>query len=146
VVAEGPATVLWVPVTVTGWYGGKERAVELVSDTALWYHTGLPPVPLRWVLIRDPKEEFETQALLCTDLRADPERVIRWFVRRWRMEATFQEVRRRLGFETQRQWSEKKAIRRTAAPALLGLFSLLTLLAHRRMQRRVAGNVRRSAW
>src|ERR687898_2080484 len=45
------------------------------------------------------------------------------------METTFQEVRQRLGFETQRQWSEK-ALRRTA-PALLGLFSLVTLLAHR---------------
>jgi hypothetical protein len=39
--------------------------VELVSETAVWYHTGLPPVPLRWVLIRDPQEEFDTQALLC---------------------------------------------------------------------------------
>jgi hypothetical protein len=68
VVAEGPATI-WTPVTVRGWYGGKERVVELASDTAVWYHTGLPPVPLRWVLIRDPQEEFETQALLCTDLR-----------------------------------------------------------------------------
>jgi hypothetical protein len=48
-------------------------------------------------------------------------------VKRWQMEATFQEVRQRLGFETQRQWSEM-AIRRTA-PALLGLFSLITLLA-----------------
>ncbi len=83
--------------------------------------------------------------MLGTDLRADPQRVVCWFVRRWRMEATFQEARQRLGVETQRQWSEK-AIRRTAAPALLGRFSLVTLLAHRRMQRRVAGNVRRSAW
>jgi hypothetical protein len=65
VIAEGPAAV-WAPVAVTGWYGGKERMVELVSDTAVWYHTGLPPVPLRWVLVRDPHEEFETQALLCT--------------------------------------------------------------------------------
>jgi hypothetical protein len=142
-VAVGSATV-WMPVTLANWYGGKERTVELVSETALWYHTGLPPVPLRWVLIRDPKEEFETQALLCTDLSADPERVISWFVRRWQMESTFQETRQRLGFETQRQWSEK-AVRRTA-PALLALFSLVTLLAHRRMQQRVAGDVRRSAW
>ena len=101
-VAEGSATI-WRPVTVTGWYGGKERMVEIVSDTAVWYHTGLPPVPLRWVLIRDPQEEFETQALLCTDLHADPERVIYWFVRRWQMEATFREARQCLGFETQRQ-------------------------------------------
>jgi hypothetical protein len=53
------------------------------------------------VLIRDRHEEFETQALLCTDLDVKPERIISWFVRRWQMEATFQEVRQRLGFETQ---------------------------------------------
>jgi hypothetical protein len=78
----------------------------VVSNTALWYSTGLPAVPLRWVLIRDPRQEFRTQALLCTDLGAEPERIISWFVRRWQMEATFQEVRQRLGFETQRQWSD----------------------------------------
>jgi hypothetical protein len=127
VVAEDPATV-WRTITVANWYGAKERVVEVVSARAVWYSTGLPAVPLRWVLIRDPKEEFETQALLCTDLDADPERIIGWFVRRWQMEATFQEVRQRLGFETQRHWSEQ-AIRRTA-PALLGLFSLVILFAH----------------
>jgi hypothetical protein len=98
---------------------------------------------LRWVLIRDPQEEFETQALLCTDLNADPERIIGWFVRRWQMEATFQEVRQRLGFETQRHWSEM-AIRRTA-PALLGLFSVVTLFAHRHMAKSI-NTVRQTAW
>ena len=47
------------------------------------------------------------------------------------MEATFQEARQRLGFETQRHWSEK-AIRRSA-PALLALFSVVTLFAHQHM-------------
>ena len=88
-------------------------------------------MPLRWVLIHDPHEEFETQALLCTDLDAEPERIISWFVRRWQIEATFQEVRQHLGFETQRHWAER-AIRRTA-PALLSLFSLVTLFANQRM-------------
>jgi hypothetical protein len=60
------------------------------------------------------------------------------------MEATFQEVRQRLGFETQRQWSEK-AIRRTA-PALLGLFSLVTLFAHRQMAQEGSRTIRRAAW
>lgn len=115
----------------------------MASATAVWYSTGLPPVPLRWVLIRDPEEEFETQALLCTDLHTDPQRIIGWFVRRWRMEATFQEVRQRLGFETQRQWSEL-AIRRTA-PALLGLFSLVTLFAHQHMTKG-ADSARQTAW
>ena len=143
VVAEDPSTQ-WRSVVVAEWYGAEERTVEVVSNAALWYSTGLPAVPLRWVLIRDPREEFRTQALLCTDLDAEPERIISWFVRRGQMEATFQEVRQRLGFETQRQWSEK-AIRRTA-PALLGLFSLVTLFAHRQMAQEGSRTIRRAAW
>ena len=141
-VAEDPKTA-WRQITVGRWYGERERSVDVSSETAVWYSTGLPAVPLRWVLIRDPKGEFETQALLCTDLRAKPERIIAYFVRRWQMEATFQEVRQRLGFETQRHWSEK-AIRRTA-PALLALFSLVTLLAHRQ-KARMPQTVRRATW
>ena len=92
----------------------------------------MPPVPIRWVLIRDPQGRFATQALLCTDLTVTPEQIITWFVRRWQMEAGalwagFEEARRHLGVETQRQWTDK-AIRRTT-PVLLGLFSLVTLLA-----------------
>jgi DDE superfamily endonuclease len=142
VVAEDPS-VLWRPVTVAEWYGGGERDVEVASETAVWYHTGLPPVPLRWVLIRDPQGTFATQALLCTDLHTDPEQILSWFVLRWKLEVTFEEVRRHLGVETQRQWSEL-AIRRTT-PALLGLFSLVTLLAHHRMGQ-TAGAVRQAAW
>jgi len=56
--------------------------VEVLSKTAVWHSPGLPAVPLRWVLIRDPEEKFETQALLCTNLDTDPERIISWFVRR----------------------------------------------------------------
>jgi hypothetical protein len=111
-VAEDPEA-LWSPITVAGWYGGEERTVETISKTAVCYSTGLTAVPLRWVLICDPEKQFETQALLCSDLSAEPERIISWFVRRWPMEATFQEVRQRLGFETQRHWS-KMAILRTA--------------------------------
>lgn len=59
------------------------------------------------------------------------------------MEVTFQEMRRHLGFETQRQWSEP-AIRRTA-PALLGLFSLVTIFADAQTGRLLA-SVRRAAW
>ncbi len=143
VVAEDPTT-LWTPITVANWYGSAERTVEIISETAVWHSTGLPAVPLRWVLVRDPDlEEFDTQALLCTDLDADPERIVSWFVRRWQMEATFQEARQRLGFETQRHWSEM-AIQRTA-PALLALFSLVALFAHQRMAQG-SGIVRRTAW
>jgi hypothetical protein len=65
-------------------------------------------------------------------------------VMRWQLEVTFQEeVRRHLGFGTQRQWSDM-AIRRTT-PALLGLFSVITLLAHRWMTQ-ATGAFRRAAW
>ena len=131
-VLENPKTV-WTPITVSSWYGGAQRTVTIVSETAIWYSTGLPAVPIRWVLIRDPEGDFESQALLCTDLSADPTRIISWFVRRWQMETTFQEVRQRLGFETGRHWSEM-AIQRTA-PALLTLFSVVALFAHQRKVR-----------
>jgi hypothetical protein len=118
--------------------------VEIVSETAVWYSTGLFAVPLRWVLVRDPEGEFKTQALLCTDLEADPQQILCWFVMRWQLEVTFQEMRRHLGFETQRQWSEM-AIRRTT-PALLGLFSLVTLFAHQRMRKTAGAFRRRAGW
>ncbi len=142
VVAEDPNTV-WKPTTIANWYGCGERMVEITSETAVWYSTGLPAVPVRWVLVRHPQGEFKTQALLCTDLSADPQKVLSWLVMRWQLEVTFQEARRHLGFETQRQWSDL-AIRRTT-PALLGLFSLVTLFAHRRMTQAV-GVFRQVSW
>ncbi len=140
--ANDPVTC-WQTVTVADWYGKGTRSVELTSETAVWYHTGLPPVPIRWVLIRDPQERFATQALLCTDRTVTPEQIMTWFVRRWQMEATFEEVRRHLGVETQRQWTEL-AIRRTT-PVLLGLFSLVTLLAHPHLMQSSCP-IRQAAW
>ncbi len=109
----------------------------------MWYHGGLPVVPLRWVLIRDPAGSFDTQALLCTDPAVAPEQILAWFVRRWQLEVTLEEARRHLGLETQRQWSDL-AIARTT-PALLGLFSLVTLFAHQHPGRSTGG-IRQAAW
>jgi hypothetical protein len=117
----------WRAVTIARWYGEAERQVEVATGTCVWYHSGKPVIPIRWVLIRDPEGEFETQALLSTRLAATPEQILGWFVRRWAMEVTFEEAQAHLGIETQRQWSEK-AIARTT-PALLGLYSLVTLMA-----------------
>jgi len=122
-----PATP-WQPTVVAHWYGGGDRAVEVATGTAVWHHPGLPVVPLRWVLARDPAGEFRPQALLCTDRDASATDILAWFVRRWATEVTFQEARRHLGVETQRQWSDL-AIARTT-PCLLGLYSLVTLWAH----------------
>ena len=129
-VATDPTTV-WTELTVAQWYGIGQRLVEVASATAVWYHPGQPTVPLRWVLIRDPQHQFDTQALLCTDLQATPEQILAWFVQRWQLEVTFAEARRQLGLESQRQWSDL-AIARTT-PALFGLFSLVALLADERL-------------
>jgi hypothetical protein len=133
----------WSRLTVAHWYGRCARAVAMVSDTAVWYHTGLPPAPIRWVLIRDPHGKFPTQALLCTDRNACPEQILAWFVQRWQLEGTFHALRAHLGMETQRQWTPL-AIARTT-PALLGLFSLVTLLAHPTMTDRTI-SLPRTAW
>jgi hypothetical protein len=68
VVAEDPTTTAWISITLADWYGGEKRTIEVASATAVWYSTGLPPVPLRWVLLRDPEEQFETQALCCAPM------------------------------------------------------------------------------
>lgn len=125
-VLADPAT-RWTRLTIPFWYGQPNRQVEVVSATAVWYHSGMPVIPLRWVLIRDPLRQFETQALLCTDLHAAPAFILNCFVQRWQMEVTFAEARTHLGVETQRQWSDQ-AIARTT-PCLLGLYSIVTLLA-----------------
>jgi hypothetical protein len=142
-VIAADAKTVWTTVTIADWYGQGERTVEVASDTAVWYHGGMPTVPLRWVLLRDPQGVFATQALLGTDQDAAPEQILAWFVLRWQLEVTFEEARRHLGVETQRQWSEL-AIRRTT-PALFGLFSLVTLHAHRQAER-APTPTRRAAW
>lgn len=120
-----PQTV-WQPLVVA-WYGGGAKAVEVVTATALWYRRGLAPLPLRWVLVRCPDRTFRPHAFFCTDQDALPAQLLAWYVARWNIEVTFAEVRAHLGLETQRQWSDR-AIARTT-PCLLGLFSLVTLLA-----------------
>lgn len=133
---------LWTEVTIS-WYGAQDRKLEIASGTAVWYHSGKPPVPIRWVLIRDPDGLLDSQALLCTNLTYDPVQILSWFVLRWQIEVTFQEVRVHLGVETQRQWSDL-AIARTT-PILLGLFSWVTVVAHLLCQEHQQP-VRQAAW
>ena len=133
---------LWQQVTVD-WYDGQSRQMDITSQSAVWYHSGKVPVPIRWVLVRDPQGKYEPAALLSTSLELDPVQVLNWFVRRWQVEVTFEETRAHLGVETQRQWSEK-AIDRTT-PVLLGLFSWIALAAHLLVQRGQQP-VRQAAW
>ena len=161
-------TTSWQRVRVPQWYGrtghsqnrkvlkrqqqhqnsNQPRELEITTDTATWYHCGKPPLALRWVLIRDPQEEFEPQALLSTDPTLDPVSIITWYAQRWQVEVTFRQVREHPGVETQRQWNEL-AIARTT-PCLLALFSIVTLLAQQLHAQHVAAGgtyrVRQSAW
>jgi hypothetical protein len=120
-------TTVWTTVALP-WYDGQMRVMQISSAVAVWFHSGKTPLPIRWVLVRDPAGDYDPMALLCTDATAEPVSIVTWLVQRWQLEVTFEEARRHLGAETQRQWSDK-AIARTT-PLLLGLFSWVTLVAH----------------
>jgi len=121
----------WHTVVLQDWYGRGDYTLQITSHTAVWYHTGLPAVPIRWVLLKGPKGQFQPQALLCTDTSAQPIQILHWFRQRWQLEVTFEEVRAHLGVESQRQWSSL-AIARTT-PALLALFSIVTVITHQQL-------------
>lgn len=125
------------------WYGGREMELEIVTGTALWYYKGNPAVPIRWVLVRDPLGKLEPRAFLSTDLAMDALEILRIYVRRWCVEVTFEESRRHLGVETQRQWTDLAILR--ATPCLLAVFSIVTLLADR-LNARGLLQVRWAAW
>jgi DDE superfamily endonuclease len=133
----------WTPMEVEQWYGGKRGEIAIYTETCVWYTSGFHPVVMRWVLVRDPPDEYAPQVLLSTHVDHTPWQILTWFVRRWRREVTFEEARAHLGMETQRQWSDV-AIARTP-PVLLGLFSLVALMADR-LRTRHTMPLRLAAW
>jgi len=137
-----PATV-WHS-TIVNWYDGQQRTMELATDTAVWFHYGKPAVPIRWVLVRDPLGAYDPVALLSTDDQRDAAWIGMVFVARWQVDVTFEETRRHLGIESQRQWADK-AIARTT-PILMGLFSWVTLVAEQLHQTGYPIHARQSAW
>ena len=138
---EDPETQ-WVSMEFD-WYGGEKRTLEIATGTSLWHRTGLDPVPIRWVLVRCPDDDkFESMALFSSNQDNAAKDIVQCFVLRWNIEVTFEEVRMHLGFETQRQWSDK-AIERTS-PCLLGLFSLVVLIAIKLHPRNLP--IQRSSW
>jgi len=135
-------TTVWTEQAVD-WYGGQRQRVHIATGHCLWYRRGLAPAPIRWVLVRCPNDEaFDPIPLLCADPAVAPAQIVEWFVMRWNIEVTFEEIRAHLGFETQRHWSEK-ALERTG-PALFGLFSLVTVIALRLHPDQLP--VQRTAW
>ena len=132
----------WQTGTVD-WYGGASKRVRLRSETCLWYTSGEDPVPIRWILVVDPTGRLRPAAFFSTDLALEPTKIVEWFVLRWGVEVTFEESRRHLGVETQRQWTALAIARST--PALFGRFSLVCVMACRLAAVSPVG-VRVTAW
>ena len=133
----------WQALTIHAWYTSGKRTLQIVSDTAVWYHSGLPPVPIRWLVVKDPNGQFPPQALLSTDETITPKQMLTYFIQRWTVETTFEQAHAHLGMETQRQWNDQ-AIARTT-PLVLAVFAIVALLADT-LHKKTAGRVRQTAW
>jgi hypothetical protein len=123
----------WEEVEVAG-YDGKKKRVKYLTNTALWGADGFCPVPIRWVLVKDPTGEMDPLPLMSTDVNLIAVKIIELYVDRWGIEVTFQETREHLGVETQKQWSDK-AIARTT-PILMALYTMVCLIGHRMNEER----------
>lgn len=117
----------WQKVIFSSWYGEENKKMEITTGTALWYRSGKPLVTIRWVLVRDPEGKSDPMSIACTDLDLTAIQIIEFYLKRWQVEVTFEEVRAHLGVETQRQWSDLSILRTT--PCLMALFSIITLWA-----------------
>lgn len=119
--------IKWQEVYFEQWYGKSNKLMLITSGNAIWSRNSHQKVQLRWVLIKDPEQKLEPVLIACSNLETSPQQIVQFFVRRWQVEVTFAEVRRHLGVETQRQWSDL-AIERTT-PLLMALKSIICLLA-----------------
>lgn len=131
-------TTIWCQSEIS-WYGAAVKSIGYRTGVCLWYTQGHNPVPIRWVLVRyeetnkrTGKVTVKSAAFFCSDIHdasVTPEQIVSWYVGRWNIEVTFEEMRAHLGLETQRHWSTR-AIERTT-PCLFGVFSLVVLMAQR---------------
>jgi DDE superfamily endonuclease len=126
-----------------GWYDQSRRELEVATGTAHWYRLGQKVLPIRWVIVRDPKGGLRPRAYFSTRPSDTAREVVVEFIKRWSIEATFEEGRAHMGIETQRQWSDLAIERST--PCLLGLYSLVALMA-RALHPMGDVPVRTSAW
>jgi hypothetical protein len=114
------------------WYGGERKRFSVARGTGLWANDRQKAIAVGWVVTRDlepdASKRLRDEVFVTTCVQERVEQVLEWYVWRWSQEVTFEEARAHLGLQTQRQWS-RQAVRR-ATPALLGLFSLVVLVAH----------------
>ncbi|MEM1359619.1 MAG: transposase [Bacteroidota bacterium] len=126
--------IKWHEVVFEEWYGQHDKTMLFTTGKCIWYKGRHYRLPVQWVLLKDPEQKLKPTLLMTTCLDAAPQQVIIHFVSRWQVEVTFAEVRRHLGVESQRQWTDK-AIERTT-PLLMGLFSICCILATQLFERK----------
>jgi hypothetical protein len=114
------------PRLTVAWYGGGQRRVEVVTGTGLWYRSGKPLVPVRWVFVHDLTGTHRDEYLFTTDQALSAKAVIETYTGRWNIETTFEEMRSYLGLETTRGWSRLTVLR--AEPCLFGLYTVVAWL------------------
>jgi len=107
------------------WYGGGQRQVEVVSETAHWFKAGQGLVPVRWVFVKDCTGTHREEYFFSTDVELAPREIIERFTARWSIETTFQEMRAHLKLEKTRGRTQNTVLR--AAPCLFGLFSVVAV-------------------
>jgi len=132
----------WKEMKIKG-YGGVEKIVCFVSNTCMWAPDGSEPIPIRWVLMKDPEGKLDPLPLMSTNPLLSPEEICQLYIDRWGIEVTFEESREHLGVETQRQWSDPAIARST--PVLMMLYSVVCLAALRLWERR-SFNPEKTAW
>jgi hypothetical protein len=120
------SSLIW-QITETIWYGGMKKNIVTLTGSCLWYGYGIRPVPINWVLTRDPNNAQSIAVLFSTDLNSSLFDIIDDFISRWQIEVTFEEARRHLGMESQRQWSDNAIDRIT--PSILASYSIINLIA-----------------
>jgi hypothetical protein len=120
--------IKWTTIIFSEWYGKHNKEMLITSGVAIWHKSNKIMVKVKWVLIKDPEGKLEPVLLSCTDTALSTHKIVSFFVRRWRVEVTFAEVRRHLGVETQRQWSDLAIERST--PCLMALLSIVCLMAN----------------
>lgn len=119
--------IKWESTTVDRWYDQQDKELLFTTGVAVWNGTKKNQrAIIRWVLVKDPAGEYEPALIGISNTEESATDAIQSAANRWGVEVTFEEGRRHLGMETQRQWS-RLAIERTT-PILLALKSIVCLL------------------
>lgn len=108
-----------------------EHQLDFTSDIGRMVDGELLVVLIRWVPIRDLLGALDPRACLGADLDLNPAEILTYFVRRWQIEVTLDELRPHLGIETQRQWSDTAIAQTTLI--FVDLTPVVTLAAYRRL-------------